>query len=130
MGHSPDNDGVVGTFFRRPTDIYSLIALKHGIIQVDHETGAITNRYGKRVEQVRPDGSGRVRVQRHPRDVWAPAHRIVWIAVFGDIPEHCYPQHRNGHRWDNRPSNLELTRRRGCITYPPEVSRDPCRTPG
>jgi hypothetical protein len=103
---------------RRPTDAYTLAALTQGVIQVDPQTGAITGRTGQRLERRTRDGGGRVKVQSRPRVVWAPAHRVVWLAVFGPIPAHSFVRHRNGRRWDNRPDNLELTRRRGFVTYP------------
>jgi hypothetical protein len=85
---------------------------------VDPASGAITCRRGLRVERPTRHGAGRVMVQAHPRIVWAPAHRVVWLAVNGPIPRHSFVRHKNGRRWDNHPGNLELTRRRGFITYP------------
>jgi len=36
------------------------------------------------------------------------AHRIVWMALKGDIPEGVQINHKNGIKSDNRPENLEL----------------------
>lgn len=96
----------------------SLIAIRDGLILVDTQTGAITNADGERVECLAPGASGRVRVQRYPRVVWAPAHRIVWLAAHGHVPYRACVRHHNRRRWDNRLANLYLSRQRGCVTYP------------
>lgn len=116
-------DGIItGSFPRIPTDSYTLAALACGDLRVDHETGAVFAADGSRAERVARDASGRVRVQRYPREVWAPAHRVVWIAVHGPIPDRHVVRHRNGRNWDNRPANLYLSRERGFITYPEAVA--------
>jgi hypothetical protein len=111
-----------GTFRRIPTDRYVLEALAAGRIRVDPNTGAITGTHGNRLERVARDASGRVRVRRRPRSVWAPAHRVVWLAVHGEIPDRHVVRHHNGRKWDNRPVNLYLSRQRGFITYPGRAS--------
>lgn len=104
-------------------DQLTLYALQAGTIHVDPESGLITDRAGKAaVYVVRRDASGRVMICKYPREVWAPAHRVVWIAVHGLIPARTVVRHHNRCRWDNRPSNLYLSRSRGCITYPDVTS--------
>jgi hypothetical protein len=116
----PPDGTITGSFPRIPTDSYTVAAIARGDLLVDHETGAVFAADGSRAERVTRDASGRVLVQRYPREVWAPAHRIVWIAVYGPIPDpQCTSvRHRNGLKWDNRPVNLYLSRQRGFITYP------------
>jgi hypothetical protein len=102
-----------------PTDGYVMRALRAGDIVVDPRTGAITNRAGERMERPdKRDGSGWVTVQRLPRRVSAPAGRIVWLAMHGEIPKKHVVKHENGRKWDNRPTNLYLSRARGFVTYP------------
>jgi hypothetical protein len=49
-----------------------------------------------------------VKVGVKGRQYAMPAHRLVWIRLFGDIPSGLEVNHKNGEKWDNRPANLEL----------------------
>lgn len=62
----------------------------------------------RRADPVGSGGYRWVRVAVSTVDYVAPAHRIVWRAMFGLIPSGLEPNHRNGDRGDNRPVNLEL----------------------
>lgn len=93
-------------------DRLALLLLLSDQLVVDH-TGAIF-RNGKRAEVLdKRTGYGRVMVQRQPKLVWAMAHRVVWMAMFGPIPPNLVINHKNKRRWDNRPTNLDLTDARG-----------------
>jgi hypothetical protein len=102
-------------------DSWAVRSLRARLLLVDPETGAITTVDGKRAETVdRRDGSGRVVVRRAPR-MYAPAHRVVFLAVHGYIPPRYSVRHLNESHWDNRPSNLYASPERGFVTYPVRV---------
>lgn len=42
------------------------------------------------------------------RQIGTPAHRLVWRALRGPIPNGMTINHKNGKKADNRPANLEL----------------------
>jgi HNH endonuclease len=97
------------------SDEYTLRALRDGRIKVD-EDGAVFDAAGRRAEHVTRGGSGRVLVSSRPK-VWAPAHRVVYLATHGSIPERAVVRHRNGMAWDNAPGNLYASGQRGFVTY-------------
>ena len=92
-------------------DPYVIAAVAAGSLKVDPDTGAIhqkgtrcelpARREGLRVEVPCNDGKRR----------WAAAHRVVYIACRGLIPDGYDVRHRNHDRRDNRPANLYLLRR-------------------
>lgn len=47
----------------------------------------------------------------------APAHRLVWAAFEGPIPDHLEINHKNSKRSDNRLENLELLTRSQNAAY-------------
>jgi hypothetical protein len=71
---------------------------------VDPEAGVVYgpryawNRAGNATDYVQIEVNGRLR----------PAHRIIWEAVHGPIPEGLCINHLNGIRSDNRIANLEV----------------------
>jgi hypothetical protein len=82
--------------------------LDRGTLRVDLASGAITRPNGKRAEVLdKRLGYGRIAVYSKPL-TWAMAHRVVWIAAHGLIPDGLQVNHRNRRRWDNRIDNLEL----------------------
>lgn len=115
-GGSESAQAAVGADGPVSTDVFVLAALASGDIRVDVATGEIRDRDGRRVECL-ARGGGRVLVQRTPRRVWAPAHRVVWLAAEGEIPGRLVVRHLNGRRWDNRRANLFLSGQRGCVRY-------------
>ena len=99
------------------TDTHLLSAVAVGQITADPATGHVAYK-GKPVGRVYPDGRVLIDVPRtdRPGTVTIAAHRIVWTCCVAPIPDGMTIRHRNGHRWDNRLSNLELatpSRRRG-----------------
>lgn len=62
----------------------------------------------RRVEKRQPDGYCLVRAMVDGVRVTGLAHRLVWQAAFGDIPDGKPLNHINGIKDDNRPSNLEV----------------------
>jgi hypothetical protein len=82
--------------------------LDRGKLRVDTASGAITRPNGQRAEVLdKRMGYGRIAVYSKPL-TWAMAHRVVWIAANGLIPDGLQINHRNRLRWDNRIDNLEL----------------------
>ena len=61
----------------------------------------------RRAEYEATNGYLRMRVSVHGIRIRVSAHRLVYRSFFGDIPEGCVINHKNGNRSDNRPSNLE-----------------------
>lgn len=105
-------------------DEYAAEKLRRGDLRVDPTTGAITRPDGTRAEVLdKRTATGRVAVCQRPL-VWAPAHRIVWIATHGPIPPGLKVGHHNGQRWDNRIDNLELLRHGRAIKYD-RIGTDP-----
>lgn len=87
--------------------------LDRGKLAVDTASGAITRPNGSRAEVLdKRMGYGRVAVYSKPL-TWAMAHRVVWIAGHGLIPDGLQINHRNRLRWDNRLDNLELVAAQG-----------------
>jgi hypothetical protein len=100
---------------RRP-DTYTLAALTRGTIRVDIATGNIyrQDQHGDWVRAETPNpttGAGRVTISTSSPRVVATAHRVVWLAIHGPIPDRALVKHRNGKNWDNRPENLYLAER-------------------
>jgi hypothetical protein len=100
-------------------DELSIWHLANHTLLVDTETGCIYKSDGTtRAETPRPDGYGIVYLGRpYGRLRWGRAHRIVWIAEHGPIPGMYTVNHRNGRRWDNRISNLDLATHRGNMRH-------------
>jgi hypothetical protein len=46
----------------------------------------------------------------------ARVHRVIYMFVFGDIPDNCVIDHINNNRFDNRPWNLQAITNRENIT--------------
>jgi hypothetical protein len=64
--------------------------------------------FGQRGHPIRPSRDGYVRLKarwNHPRTLYA--HRVIWEAANGPIPEGHDIDHRNGRKSDNRIQNLE-----------------------
>lgn len=93
-------------------DILADQAIKAGRFRVDPDEGAIYWPDGERAEVLTPTGYGRVQVYRYPQ-TYAMAHRVIWIARYGLIPNGLEINHLNRRRWDNRIANLELVTRHG-----------------
>lgn len=90
-------------------DILGLHAILEGRLIVQIVQGEIWTSHGARAESLdKRTGYGRVHVaQRRPQSM-AMAHRLVWIAAYGLIPDGLQINHINRCRWDNRIQNLEL----------------------
>lgn len=100
---------VVPTRTSRPDEV-ALWHLANRTLLVDTEAGVICGPDGvTRAEIPQPTGFGRVYLGR----IWgkirySPAHRVVWLAKHGPIPGMYEIVQTNGHRWDNRISNLTI----------------------
>lgn len=70
----------------------------------------------ERIERLHRDGYLTVRAMRGGRRVTGFAHRLVWQALHGDIPDGMVVNHVNGMKADNRPANLEV------VTYSANTS--------
>lgn len=91
------------------SDPHLLSAIAVGQITADPATGHVA--YKRNLTgYARPDGYVIVKVPRtdKPGTIPVPAHRIVWTCCVAPIPDGMTIRHRNGRRWDNRLSNLEL----------------------
>lgn len=65
-------------------------------------------RDGKRAEHRNPLGYLQVRVMINGVRYHTGAHRLVWLATAGPIPDGMAINHKNGKKDDNRPENLEV----------------------
>lgn len=77
-----------------------------GLYRVD-ELGRIW-RGDRRAENRTAGGYLQVKVMRNRIRYYTCAHRLVWRALFGPIPEGMVINHKNGRKDDNRPENLEI----------------------
>lgn len=89
----------------------SAIPAAHGY-RVDPTLGIV---YGRRGRIIRGslDRVGYVQVVHVTRGerIWPMAHRLIWEAVNGPVPDGLEINHRNGRKADNRIENLELVTR-------------------
>jgi hypothetical protein len=120
--------------------ILELVQSQIGVFSIDTEgriwrhkvftrTGNRRAIFARRADHTGSDGYRSVRVNLFGREYRAQAHRIVWIAARGPIPEGQEPNHKNGIRGDNRPSNLELLTKSGNLKHAYDVLGR-CRTSG
>lgn len=95
----------------RPDEI-ALWHLANRTLLVDTQAGTIFRGDGTtRAERPNHDAYGSVYLGRIAGKIrWGRAHRIVWIAAHGPIPGLYEITHRNGRRWDNRITNLDIVR--------------------
>lgn len=80
-----------------------------------HETGVFVVdsdgciwKNGKRAERRLRSGYLQITVQRNGVRYYTLAHRLVWRALVGPIPEGMAINHKNGVKYDNRMENLEV----------------------
>lgn len=70
---------------------------------VDPDEGLVLRRVGSR------DTSGYLKIdRRYLGQPCVQAHRVIWEAVHGPIPDGMVINHKNGKKTDNRIDNLEL----------------------
>lgn len=62
----------------------------------------------RRAETTNKDIYQRVSRRINDKQVFALAHRLVWLHFNGPIPDRMTVNHENGIKDDNRPENLEL----------------------
>ena len=74
--------------------------------KVDPETGIVYGLRGKPLTD--RDWKGYVRVNNPRRGYYRFAHRIMWEAAVGPIPDGMQINHKNGIKDDNRLENLEV----------------------
>jgi len=98
---------------RRSRD-YEQAALDLGTFRVDSQ-GRVwrVRHYGKpcapsRADGVQGDGYRSVYLRLDARRVRVLAHRLVYVALIGAIPDGWVVRHRNRNRAENHPSNLLL----------------------
>lgn len=85
-----------------------LSALRAGKIRTDPTTGHICWADGRSAGT--PQANGYLTLTLSRRSVLA--HRVVWLAQY-PVATDLQINHRNGRRWDNRLSNLELVTPKG-----------------
>jgi hypothetical protein len=105
-------------FLRRPPEAGSSSALVEGPhgYRVDAERGLV---YGLRGRPVgNRDSGGHIQVDGRSRGLGLmSAHRIVWEAVHGPIPDGLVINHLNGDPADNRLENLEAVPQRENVRH-------------
>lgn len=91
-------------------DRHALLEIAAGVLTADPTTGHVY-RNKRIVGAARPDGYIAVNVRRINGKgyITVGAHRIVWMCHNAPIPVGMIVNHRNGMRWDNRLTNLDLT---------------------
>lgn len=84
-------------------------AIRSGALTADPDTGGVTYR-GAPVGTARSDGYLQINICRGNRAgvVGVMAHRVVWLCHRPPILPGWQINHRNGRRWDNRLTNLEV----------------------
>lgn len=92
-------------------DEHVLVAIARGELTADPSTGHVNYR-GRAVGNARPDGYLFCSIRRmaglSAGWVTIPLHRVVWMVCHAPIPPGMVVNHRNGRRWDNRFTNLEM----------------------
>lgn len=73
--------------------------------QIDEVLGVVYGKYGR---PVRALSKGYIRVNHGRNKFYRDAHRLIWEAVNGPIPEGMQVNHINGIKTDNRIINLEV----------------------
>lgn len=82
------------------------------VFNYDYKTGAVNWRLGNgyKIKAGDPAGSlsnnGYLRIE-YKRQKYQ-AHRLVWVYIYGKIPNNMFIDHINGNRADNRLCNLRL----------------------
>jgi hypothetical protein len=73
------------------------------------EDGLIRNPYGKTLGTVNSKGYITIgALNNEGKLLIMQAHRVVWMALKGEIPEGFVPNHKDGNKQNNAISNLEL----------------------
>lgn len=88
-----------------PIMIVGVIRHEQAGLLVDPRLGVLYGAQGQPVGT--PGGDGYVRVGRRRNSLHQYAHRIVWEAVHGPIPDGYQVDHLNGVKHDNRIANLD-----------------------
>ena len=65
----------------------------------------------KRMEVNLKSGYLGIVVWKHGKQHLALAHRVAWILLKGQIPEHMDINHKDGNKHNNNPDNLEVVTR-------------------
>jgi hypothetical protein len=86
--------------------------------EIDPETGIV---YGRRGQPMTAVSRGYIKVNHGQSRFFRTAHRMVWEAVNGPIPDGMQINHKNGNKQDNRICNLE-------VVTPSENTRHAFRT--
>jgi len=72
------------------------------------KTSSLIRCIPRRAEHMAQQGYLQVRVMENGKRIHAEAHRLVWLHFKGEIPPGLTVNHKNGHRSENQPDNLEL----------------------
>jgi hypothetical protein len=111
-----------------PGETVILGLVRDGFFRID-ELGRIwrTQEFGRtgkrrpvlerRAEQMRDDGYLAVRVSIAGKEHQCLAHRIVWIAANGDVPDGLEVNHKNGKRAECDLGNLDLLTKSGNVQH-------------
>lgn len=73
--------------------------------EVDPTAGIV---YGRSGRPIGANARGYVKINHGRAGFYCMAHRLIWQAVHGAIPEGMQINHKNGVKSDNRLANLEL----------------------
>jgi hypothetical protein len=73
------------------------------------KNGSVFNRHGKKLKPISHHTGYQVYTMRKDgKQKQVRAHRFVWEAIVGDIPEHLQINHKDGDKHNNHIANLEL----------------------